>query len=230
MKKPKNCDNPSATKAHISGSAAPKRRPRQERARLTFEAILEAAGQILVTDGYARASTNRIARRAGVSIGSLYQYFRNKEEIFLTLLEDHRRQMQPLKAQARQDLENGRPVAEVFRRSLERSRAVHTADPALMIAMETELFSLAAKHGLDSITAEERWIADVGAILTARPDLPASYPRERAWLATIMLEAVGRQLVHSPPAGLDLEVVVELVARAGALLVREDMGPGRARP
>ncbi|PID37533.1 MAG: hypothetical protein CSB49_08945 [Proteobacteria bacterium] len=223
MKKPKSRDNPSTTKAHISGSPTPKRRPRQERARLTCEAILEAAGQILVRDGYARASTNRIARRAGVSIGSLYQYFRNKEEIFLTLLEDHRRQMQPLKDQARRDLESGRPAAEVFRRSLERSRAIHTADPELMIAMETELFSLAAKNGLDSTTAEEQWIADVGAILTARQDLPDSYPRERAWLATIMLEAVGRQLVHSPPAGLDLEAVVEMVARVGALLLREDL-------
>ena len=46
-----------------------------------MDAILEATAQVLVEDGYDKTSTNRVAKRAGVSIGSLYQYFPNKEAL-----------------------------------------------------------------------------------------------------------------------------------------------------
>lgn len=59
----------------------PRKRPLQDRSRTTVEAILDATAQVLVQDGYDRASTNRVAERAGVSIGSLYQYFPNKEAL-----------------------------------------------------------------------------------------------------------------------------------------------------
>lgn len=55
--------------------------PSQARASQTVDAIIEAATQILQNDGEERLNTNRIAERAGVSIGSLYQYFADKEAI-----------------------------------------------------------------------------------------------------------------------------------------------------
>lgn len=55
--------------------------PTQARASQTVDAIIEAATQILQSDGEERLNTNRIAERAGVSIGSLYQYFADKEAI-----------------------------------------------------------------------------------------------------------------------------------------------------
>ncbi|MEZ4238933.1 MAG: TetR/AcrR family transcriptional regulator [Myxococcota bacterium] len=58
-----------------------RRQPIQQRAQETVEALLEATAQLLVEDGYARLSTNRIARRAGVSVGSLYQYFADKDAL-----------------------------------------------------------------------------------------------------------------------------------------------------
>lgn len=63
------------------------RAPRQERSRRTVEAILEAAVQILDQDGEAGFTTNHIARRAGVSIGTLYQYFQDKDAVLLALSE-----------------------------------------------------------------------------------------------------------------------------------------------
>jgi AcrR family transcriptional regulator len=65
----------------------PRKRPVQERSQITWDAILEAAAHILIEDGYSRLTTNRVAERAGVSIGSLYQYFPNKEAIVATLVE-----------------------------------------------------------------------------------------------------------------------------------------------
>lgn len=54
---------------------------KQSRSEATVDAILEAAARILETDGFGKYSTNEIARRAGVSIGSLYQYFPNKDAV-----------------------------------------------------------------------------------------------------------------------------------------------------
>jgi AcrR family transcriptional regulator len=68
---------------------SPRKRPRQERARLTVDAILEAAAHVFESEGYAAGTTNRIAARAGVSIGSLYQYFPNKDAILVALVERH---------------------------------------------------------------------------------------------------------------------------------------------
>jgi AcrR family transcriptional regulator len=65
----------------------PRKNPSQERSRETVARILEAAGRILVADGYEHASTKRIAAAAGISPGSLYQYFPNKEAVVVATVE-----------------------------------------------------------------------------------------------------------------------------------------------
>lgn len=65
----------------------PRKEPEQERAQFTFDAILEAAARILRSDGHDQLTTNRIAEVAGVSVGSLYQYFPNKGAILARLIE-----------------------------------------------------------------------------------------------------------------------------------------------
>src|SRR5215469_4101466 len=61
----------------------PRKSPAQKRSQLTVAALLKATAHILVKEGYESASTNRIAEAAGVSIGSLYQYFPSKEALQL---------------------------------------------------------------------------------------------------------------------------------------------------
>ncbi|MFH8463297.1 TetR/AcrR family transcriptional regulator [Streptomyces sp. NPDC017991] len=67
----------------------PRRTPRQVRAELTRERILSAAAHVFAEYGYAAGTTNRIAEHARVSIGSLYQYFPNKDAILAKLLVRH---------------------------------------------------------------------------------------------------------------------------------------------
>jgi AcrR family transcriptional regulator len=62
-------------------ASRPRKIPRQARSLATVEVILDAAALLLVDQGYDQATTNRIAERAGVSIGSLYQYFPNREAV-----------------------------------------------------------------------------------------------------------------------------------------------------
>lgn len=61
--------------------------PIQSRAKVTSDAILEAAEIIVLNEGYEKATTNYIAEKAGASIGSLYQYFPNKDAIISALIE-----------------------------------------------------------------------------------------------------------------------------------------------
>jgi len=71
----------------------PRKTAKQARSRATQEAILEAAARILETRGRDALTTNAIATRAGVSIGSLYQYFPNKEAILATLIRAKRAEL-----------------------------------------------------------------------------------------------------------------------------------------
>lgn len=60
--------------------------PTQERSRQTVSAILEACSKLLVNEGFYSITTDRIAKEAGVSIGSLYQFFGNKESVVLAVI------------------------------------------------------------------------------------------------------------------------------------------------
>lgn len=67
----------------------PRKSPRQGRSIATVEAIFEATIQVLSSDGLIRFNTTRVARRAGVSVGTLYQYFPNKQALLFAVLERH---------------------------------------------------------------------------------------------------------------------------------------------
>lgn len=70
-------------------SLSPRKRPEQDRSRATVGAILEAAARVLVTSGYEAFTTNRVAEKAGISIGSFYQYFPNKDALLSELMRRH---------------------------------------------------------------------------------------------------------------------------------------------
>jgi AcrR family transcriptional regulator len=67
-------------------SVRPRKKPVQKRSQVTVDAIVEAAARIFVKEGYASATTNRIAELAGVSVGSLYEYFPNKASLLAALI------------------------------------------------------------------------------------------------------------------------------------------------
>lgn len=67
----------------------PRRKPRQARSQATVEVILAAAARVFARAGYAATTTNHVAAKAGVSIGSLYEYFPSKDAILVELVERH---------------------------------------------------------------------------------------------------------------------------------------------
>ena len=70
-----------------SSNLTPRKRPRQARATVTLNAIFEATIQVLVTEGPHRLTTTRVAHRAGVSVGTMYQYFPHKQSLFYAVNE-----------------------------------------------------------------------------------------------------------------------------------------------
>ena len=65
----------------MSNNTQPRRRPKRRSGRQIVESILDAARAILVEQGFDKLTTNKIAERAGVSVGSVYQYFPNKQAV-----------------------------------------------------------------------------------------------------------------------------------------------------
>jgi AcrR family transcriptional regulator len=76
--------------ASRSVRANSRKKPQQERSIAMVATLLEAATRVFVKEGYAKATTNRIASAAGVSVGSLYQYFPSKDAIAVELLRRYR--------------------------------------------------------------------------------------------------------------------------------------------
>lgn len=120
--------------------------PRQRRSIATVAAILEAAARILVESGYEKASTNRIAERAGVSIGSLYEYFPGKEAIFGEL---RRREAQRAYAELIGGVQPEHPRAAIRHIVRTRLRWMRR-NPVLYAALENEV----PRHAIAEVEAE----------------------------------------------------------------------------
>jgi AcrR family transcriptional regulator len=110
--------------------ATPRKLPKQERSQATVEAILTATTHILTEEGYNRLTTNRVAELAGVSIGSLYQYFPNKEALIFALGEHHANEMAQLAQYHLGGLEDS-SIIDVLRQIVKAVLAAHAVNPKL---------------------------------------------------------------------------------------------------
>ena len=157
----------------------PRRTPVQRRSTATVEAIVEAAAQVFERHGYAAGTTNRIAERAGVSIGTLYQYFPNKDAILVALIERHLDEgiarLGPVLAEL---VEHPPPVRVGIERLLDGLLELHRHQPALHRVLFEEAPRPAALRGrLDDIT--DRATEAFARYLAARPEATVPDPRRR---------------------------------------------------
>jgi AcrR family transcriptional regulator len=94
------------------------------------EALLDATARVLTKEGYDRASTNRIAATAGVSVGSLYQYFPNKEALVAALVARHNREILQLVRDALTEVAT-LDLPTAVRAMVTAALDAHLVDPAL---------------------------------------------------------------------------------------------------
>jgi AcrR family transcriptional regulator len=108
----------------------PRKSAVQRRSRLTVNAIMEATARILIREGFDKASTNRIAEVAGVSVGSLYQYFPSKEAIVAALIDRHNSQvMQAVQGELAEAV--NLPMEQAVRELVAVAVRAHRIDPKL---------------------------------------------------------------------------------------------------
>lgn len=129
-----NSDFAGPGRARLAPSKRPRRQAKQGRARETVDVVLVAAARVLNERGYAAATTNRIAEAAGVSVGTIYEYFANKEEVFEALI---RRELDYLvSAIGAQPLDGDEPVNVKLTRILVAAASAMRFGPGFVRALE----------------------------------------------------------------------------------------------
>ena len=94
--------------------AEPRKRPKQARSVALVERVLDEAARLFEESGYHATTTNHIAKAAGVSVGSLYQYFPNKDALLVGLVERHLDEAAPAMLELAAALRESPPAAEEF--------------------------------------------------------------------------------------------------------------------
>lgn len=129
----------------------PRKLPQQDRSKITVDAILTATAHILTQEGYDKASTNRIAERAGISIGSLYQYFPNKESLIAALRERHVSSMMAVIESKLRDLFDA-PIKVVLPELVKASIAAHAIEPTLHKVLHEQVPRLSGTESENRMT------------------------------------------------------------------------------
>ncbi len=115
------------------------RKPRQKRSQATVAAIIAAGARILGRDGWEGFTTNAVAERAGVSIGSLYEYFRNKQALLDAIADDHIGRGEQLQAHAAELVASRRELKDLVDMLVDGAIALHADDPALHRVLSSEV-------------------------------------------------------------------------------------------
>jgi AcrR family transcriptional regulator len=116
----------------------PRKLPRQSRSKATVKAILDTTAHILISEGYAALNTNRVAELAGVSIGSLYQYFPDKKSLLVSLRRRHLDEMNECMSQATSNITQ-LTAAEAIPLLITTVFDAHLVDPLLHRAFHSEV-------------------------------------------------------------------------------------------
>jgi AcrR family transcriptional regulator len=172
----------------------PRRRPVQGRSHATVEAVLEATARILVRRGWAGLTTNHVAAAAGVSVGTLYEYFPSKEALVRQLVDRHLARAESLlEARIAELLADPRVLttSTLARVMVDAMIELHADDPRLHRVLFEEV-----PHDA-TVRARVRALEDAAtaALATALPKLPGVAVRDHAVAARIIVDLL-ESLTH----------------------------------
>ncbi|PWR22432.1 TetR/AcrR family transcriptional regulator [Zavarzinia compransoris] len=189
---------------------AMKKRPTQGRSQATVTAVVDAAAQLLAEQGYARLTTNHIAERAGVSIGSIYQYFPGKEAIVALVVEQV---VDGVLADFGRGLLGG-PVDDGHL-----ARVIYEAIDRRAGLIRTLYYEVPFVRDLPAIaTMRDRLLLLSGQIyLTSIGERPFTLPHVATFMLTAMLQAAVLESILAPLPGMTRDQAVatlaEIIAR-----------------
>lgn len=176
-------------------SLTPRKSPIQARSSATVEAVLEATIQVLLKDGKERLTTTRVAERAGVSVGTLYQYFPNKSALLQATL---RRHMEEIAETIERvcDEQRGKPIAEMVTNLINAFFAAKMRDPRVSAALYAVSSDVDGWRIAQQMNRRAHKM--VVALLETAPESLTREPELIASMLQSMMNGVSRKLLESP--------------------------------
>jgi AcrR family transcriptional regulator len=195
--------------ARGNATVSSRKQPRQARSIELVAAILEAALQVLANEGAQRFTTTRVAEKAGVSVGSVYQYFPNKAAILFRLQRDEWRQTGELLRAILNDVQ--RPPLERLRRLVHAFLRSECEEAAMRVALND-----AAPLYRDAPEAREARTSADGTVQAfmqeALPEASAATRTSAGELIKTTLRIVGKHFSESPRTPAQIEAYAEAMA------------------
>jgi len=196
---------------HSARALRPRKAPRQTRSRETVRAILRAAAQVFGARGYAASTTNHIAARAGVSIGSLYEYFPNKDALLVALMEAHLGEGQALLAAAAEEtFAASADLRTAVRHFVTAMVALHARDRALHRVLFEEA-PLPRRVRAMLADLEQQVTRQTEAYLRSRPELRLRDPALAAAIVVQTVEGLTHRMVVYGDTAADLAAYTDEV-------------------
>ncbi|MBA3819903.1 MAG: TetR family transcriptional regulator [Deltaproteobacteria bacterium] len=196
---------------HRQVKTTPRKRPRQERSKATVDTLLEATARVLVKQGFDGLTTNAVAEAAGVSIGSLYQYYPNKEALVAALIEQH---LDEMNAAIFSELTRVAllPMTQAIRAVIELTIRAHTIEPELHRVLTEQVPRVGRMARLREADGICRRM--VAGVLAARKDeLAIADPDTAAFVIVASIEAIThRAALFAPERLRDPRLIDEAVA------------------
>jgi len=171
--------------------------------------IVDAGARVLAEAGYAAGTTNRMASVAGVSIGSLYQYFPDKDAIVTELVRRHIDDgVREIEARLSAPGVGATTLAQRTRVFVEATVAIHRDDPALHRVLFEE-----APHTPEVLSALRRFerdtVAAVEILLAKDPEVHVRDIPLAAYITVTAIESITHKYVSSHPEGIDAEAFID---------------------
>ena len=186
-----------------SSRLRPRKEPRQQRSHETRDRILVAAARVFSTHGYAAGTTNKIAVEASISIGSLYQYFPNKDSILLALMRQHVADgADALQQIFANETSVPSPLEDRVASFVDVALATHVGDARLHQVLFEE--APRPREFLDELHAlEEQLVAAVASLLRSDPEVRVNDYEVAGRLVVVAVESLVHRFVSTTPTGLD---------------------------
>jgi AcrR family transcriptional regulator len=154
--------------ASESADLSPRKKPRQARSQATVDAIFDATIQVLLAEGLQRLTTIRVAERSGTSVGTLYQYYPNKQALLFAVLQRHVSEVGEQVQRAAESV-HGRSLAEIVSTvvgAFVQAKTDRIDEARALYSVAGELDSRAL-----AVESEERGLAMLTAVLKTATDV-----------------------------------------------------------
>ncbi|MBR0775939.1 TetR family transcriptional regulator [Bradyrhizobium diazoefficiens] len=195
----------------------PRKNASQARSRATVDALIEATARILVRDGFEKASTNRIAEIAGVSVGSLYQYFPSKEALVAAVIDRHNREIMQVVRTTLAEVA-GMPLDKAVRRLVTVAIEAHRIDPKLHRVLAEQIPRTGQLAEVEAFNREVhalvRFYLD-----SRRKEMRKIDPGLAAFICVSAIEAVAHNMVLDEAEMLSERMVKALVDETTLMVV-----------